>query len=289
MQQDRTEIKRYLEKAYKLEKDIYVLREAGTKLVESADKLCVPKKIEEPRLYATKEYEGDRTGGNMGAAFWNMISSKVFWIMLVIGSSILANIGYEIFRKFYEINEINTMRMFLGSAALFVIGWLAVGTAMYNSVDKSTNEKIARENEEIERKNKEEQKKYELALNNEQKRMEREAEKATAILKKKEEIDNLRNSCESNLKNLYSRKVGDSYFLYPKYQNLTAVGMLFEYFDADRCDTLREAYNLVEEEIDRKHIIGSLDTIANMQVMLYGVMDEMNEKIDLICNEILKA
>ena len=46
---------------------------------------------------------------------------------------------------------------------------------------------------------KEEQKKYELALNNEQKRMEREAEKATAILKKKEEIDNLRNSCESNL------------------------------------------------------------------------------------------
>lgn len=69
MQQDRTEIKRYLEKAYKLEKDIYVLREAGTKLVESADKLCVPKKIEEPRLYATKEYEGDGTGGNMGLLF----------------------------------------------------------------------------------------------------------------------------------------------------------------------------------------------------------------------------
>lgn len=273
MQQDRTEIKRYLEKAYKLEKDIYVLREAGTKLVESADKLCVPKKIEEPRLYATKEYEGDGTGGNMGTAFSDMISSKAFWIMVAVCVAL----------------GLDSIGIFLGALTLVVIGWLVVETAMFNSLDKGINRGIAQENEEIERKNKEEQKKYELALNNEQKRMEREAEKATAILKKKEEVDNLRNSCESNLKNLYSRKVEDSYFLYPKYQNLTAVGMLFEYFDADRCDTLREAYNLVEEEIDRKHIIGSLDTIANMQVMLYGVMDEMNEKIDLICNGILKA
>ena len=273
MQQDRTEIKRYLEKAYKLEKDIYVLREAGTKLVESADKLCVPKKIEEPRLYATKEYEEDKSGENVGAAIADMISSKIFWIMVVV----CVALGFD------------SIGIFFGALTLVVIVWVAIGASMYNSITEGSNKKIAQENEEIERKNKEEQKKYELALNKEQERMEREAEKATAILKKKEEVDNLRNSCESNLKNLYSRKVGDSYFLYPKYQNLTAVGMLFEYFDADRCDTLREAYNLVEEEINRKHIIGSLDTIANMQIMLYGVMDEMNEKIDFICNEVLKA
>ncbi len=96
------------------------------------------------------------------------------------------------------------------------------------------------------------------------------------------------------LSKLYSMGV-----VYPKYQGLVPISMLYEYLASGRCSQLQGhegAYNLYEMEIRMNLIISKLDeiiykleAIKNSQYMLYQAIQESNQTAKHICNTIVES
>lgn len=95
----------------------------------------------------------------------------------------------------------------------------------------------------------------------------------------------------SNIRtNFYSKNV-----IAPKYQNLTAIVTMCEYFELERCYGLKGphgAYNLYEYEIRMNLIITKLDQVISMlaqikenQRALYDAIQESNRISEQICRE----
>ena len=81
--------------------------------------------------------------------------------------------------------------------------------------------------------------------------------------------------------------------IYPKYRNYACIASIVEYFEAGRCTTLGEAYNLLESDlkfkvIDTKldTIIETLDEIRTNQSLLYESINEANSHIQQMTGKI---
>ncbi len=85
--------------------------------------------------------------------------------------------------------------------------------------------------------------------------------------------------CIMALNKLYSSDV-----IYQKYRNLPAIAQIYEYFMAERCNTLGDAYNTYETEIRLNSIIDKMDIIIEqleeiktVQYMTYSaIMQGLN-------------
>lgn len=112
------------------------------------------------------------------------------------------------------------------------------------------------------------------------------------IIYKMQEIEKYCIETEDVLKKMYSNNI-----IYPKYQNLVAVGMFCEYFDSGRCVTLEGhegAYNIYENEIRQNIIISKLDdiiykldSIERNQYFVYQAIQNSNKTIKKISKELL--
>lgn len=112
------------------------------------------------------------------------------------------------------------------------------------------------------------------------------------IIYKMHQIEKYCLETENVLEKMYSINI-----IYPKYQNLVAVGMFCEYFDSGRCVTLEGhegAYNIYENEIRQNIIISKLDdiiykldSIERNQYFVYQAIQNSNKTIKKISKELL--
>lgn len=79
---------------------------------------------------------------------------------------------------------------------------------------------------------------------------------------------------ESLLNDFYS--VG---LIYPKYRSLIPMASISEYFEAGRCSTLGEAYNIFEMERKLGTIIDKLDEISSQQRLVYEAVEASDKTI----------
>lgn len=81
--------------------------------------------------------------------------------------------------------------------------------------------------------------------------------------------------------------------IYTKYRNYASVASLLEYFEAGRCSTLGEAYNILEMEMRFNNIstkldtiVSSLDEIKDNQDVLYSSLNRANRNIENVTGRI---
>ena len=142
--------------------------------------------------------------------------------------------------------------------------------------------------EQVKAENKEKQKQYNLAFNEYK-------ELACQHIQEKNNAHKLifgsGRKLREALDSLYDMNV-----LYPKYRNLVAVSMIYEYLSSGRCDRLDGpdgAYNLYEMELRQNIIIGQLSSIVenlnqirNNQFTLYNELVSANQRAASVLSDI---
>ena len=108
------------------------------------------------------------------------------------------------------------------------------------------------------------------------------------LQKKQKDIDTFIKGTQSTLESLYAFDI-----IYGKYRYFVAIASICEYFQAGRCSSLGDAYNLFEEELRSNIIIGQLNTvirelqqIRNSQYLLFEAINESNRIQQNIANEL---
>ena len=142
--------------------------------------------------------------------------------------------------------------------------------------------------EQVKAENKEKQKQYNLAFNEYK-------ELACQHIQEKNNAHKLifgsGRKLREALDSLYDMDV-----IYPKYRNLVAVSMIYEYLSSGRCDRLDGpdgAYNLYEMELRQNIIIGQLSSIVenlnqirNNQFTLYNELVSANQRAASMLSDI---
>ena len=109
--------------------------------------------------------------------------------------------------------------------------------------------------------------------------------------KSRESIVEAGNNLKNTLEQVYSVDV-----IYPKYRNLVAVTMIYEYLASGRCSELEGpngAYNLYEMELRQNIIIGQLSSILDRleqirsnQFTLYNELEKSNQESARLLSDI---
>jgi hypothetical protein len=93
-------------------------------------------------------------------------------------------------------------------------------------------------------------------------------------------------------KELLSR-LYDVGIIYPKYRGIVAVTAYLEYIQSGRCDSLGEAYNLFQEEVNANKIMAKLDDvithlgeIRDNQYLMYTAIQESNRIASVSLSEL---
>lgn len=107
----------------------------------------------------------------------------------------------------------------------------------------------------------------------------------------KSKIESAEYALQAALQQLYDINV-----IFPKYRNLVAISMIYEYLSSGRCDRLDGpdgAYNLYEIELRQNIIIGQLSSIVenlnqirNNQFTLYNEIVSANQRVASVLSDI---
>ena len=107
----------------------------------------------------------------------------------------------------------------------------------------------------------------------------------------KAKIESAEYALRAALQRLYDINV-----IFPKYRNLVAISMIYEYLSSGRCDRLDGpdgAYNLYEIELRQNIIIGQLSSIVenlnqirNNQFTLYNELVSANQRVGSVLSDI---
>ena len=134
---------------------------------------------------------------------------------------------------------------------------------------------------------KEEVKKYNKALADDKKRVQRELKQIEFLKKQQEELREKYNDVEKVMEKFYALNV-----VYPKYRDLIPIVTFYEYFESGRHTTLTDAYNKYEDELLHKTIIQKLDVVISQleqikrnQAALYEVIMESISIAERICSQ----
>ena len=281
------DLQNYVKSIYCLEKSVLVQQNAIRALegyVSSERKKLAPTDV--PNDYSESGLAGNKSGGifsallfgatfaagiialafivTIFASFISSIFSGYAFVALIFSPDLGGYCSYLV-KPFFGL--INVIKPFLPLAitALIGIGFLF-------GMSERSNEK----SEKIEADNR----KKTIIENNRQKTLLLEdlnASEAKNLNKMRAKLQ----ESESLLNDFYS--VG---LIYPKYRSLIPMASISEYFEAGRCSTLGEAYNIFEMErklgtiIDKLDIvIDKLDEISSQQRLVYEAVEASDKTI----------
>lgn len=288
---DKNDISTYLHKVFEIETSLFQQKKILEQLAYAKDNVVVGQYKE------IEEVEHKKIGGDI----WLCLSVHVAWFFVVIfwlcasdyisvnnASGNIESTFYSVIFSFFSFVG-NIYNMFIGMG--FNQDWASIITSIfppcvidiiiflhsflkYNKYVlrmKKYNNYVVHHNDQV------------LAL----RKIERDR-----IIYKIQDAERYYNETVSVLKKLYSIDI-----IYPKYQNLIAIGMFCEYFDSGRCSSLEGhegAYNIYESELRQNIIIAKLDeiilkldTVQQNQYFLYQAIQNSNQTIRMISNELL--
>ncbi len=107
------------------------------------------------------------------------------------------------------------------------------------------------------------------------------------IQENKPELKKIYGECDQNLKKLYDLNV-----IHSNYHSLEACGMFLQYLKTGRTHCLEQrggdvgAYNLYENDLKYKQIKTQLDQVLRNQQILYGVLNEINNNVNGLCESV---
>ena len=122
--------------------------------------------------------------------------------------------------------------------------------------------------------------------NEDRARVEKEAKEKEFVDLEIQSLQAKMDQSEQRLKDFYGLGI-----VGPKYHDMVAINTIYEYFQYERCSTLGEAYNLLEEERARNliilkldRIISQLDSIRKNQYTIYTAIQKGNDIASGISN-----
>lgn len=163
--------------------------------------------------------------------------------------------------------------IFMG--VLFLL-FAVISAIAYRLEDEEDTERVQREQIEYDRNYQE----YQRLIRKDRQRVNMELIEKAALSADLQKLQAQNMESRQRLERIYTANV-----IFSKYRNLSMVCSLYEYFCAGRCDTLKEAYNILEGEIrlDRiitqhDQIIAKLGAIQANQFMFYSAIQESNRQ-----------
>lgn len=262
------ELKDYLKAVIDSERTIYEQKKIYNNLKNEKSKLAIPKQIQEPNLNKTSSFWA-AVGIGIGGAFPVGI---VLWILSAFIPALTNLLVYaqEFYKQFTGPLLSGILTLLTYPLAGFVITFLL---CFIICISDNKNEEKRLENK---------AQAYHQQLFEEKERLAKEngiAAHLDALMKSvKSEYD----QTNKVLQDLYALDI-----IYPKYRNIIAVCMFYEYLDSKRCTTLdghEGAINVYEMELRLNRIIGQLDTvisrldeISQNQLVLFNAISEGNK------------
>lgn len=264
-------LKEYIKRVYELETSLYKQKALQQKMEKNIKKCSNVRYEEYYPLYDTENgYPGD---DKLGEVICFLLASIFSGVGVVILGVVICMIILACMQGPEGIILVLTF-VFMFSIPLY----------MYFNGKKEWKKEMQEKNAVIEEKNEEIQQRNMMLKKN--------SETRVMILKK--ELISLKEMYKQTAETLERYYQEDIIFV--KYRNLIAVSSFYEYFISGRCSCLEGhegAYNIFENEIRQNVIISKLDevishleSIEQVQYMLYSAIQESNRETEKISKEV---
>lgn len=260
-----------------IESNLYALRKSVQEIDEKANKL---KEVYSKKKEPVKPVLTSNVSNAISNIFINiitLISGSIYMILagifvipiicVILLFGIMA-IALLIFNA-----DISVKTAFI--IMLIIVGAIGGVALVITSVQAA--KKGYAENEQIMKKYEQEYKEYEDEMYNIAITNNNTIAKRNALINLKKETQNTIDNVTQNLNQIYEKANIPS-----KYRKFPIIATLYEYFDCDRVDTLREAINLYEQELRLNTIISQIDDV------LYS-LDRIQDNQNTLYNEIVSA
>lgn len=258
---DNKEFVSYLKMLLQLEKNKYTLSTSLKRVSDLMPKLLEREEYEEPTEI---KCSGKEIGYLIGGIF--VLIPAVFMTF----TAIYFGFGYGVI--------VYVIALLLLSLFPWIVG---VGLIVYSRDLKNKREE----------RNATKMENYINAIEEQENRLDREAECGKYLIAVSEKIEKQLNDTEDALDKLYSINV-----IHPKYRNLIAIASFCEYFETGRCVRLEGhegAYNIFENEMrldviitNQEKLLDSLEQIKSNQYTLYCAMRESQYHLERISGKL---